>query len=645
MILLRRKAIYSVFLILVLLLCIVSISLAQDYPWTQKQAFNTARYNTTACALGDKIYLFGGTIGPGGSAPATSEVEVYDSVIDTWTHITNMPEAITHPSSCTINGKIYIFGGAHREDLYPLSTVYEYNPVNNTFDTLAPMPTARMNTASCAVGEKIYVLGGQDSTGNASDAVEEYDPLGDIWVPMTEMPSARAHLCAGVVNDTIYAIGGALTPYQSTSEVDAYDPATDTWTLVSSMQEARTSLTAATLNGKIYVIGGSYSPGSAGLATIEEYDPKKDKWIYKTDMPTERVALTSATCNGFIYALGGAYGPWPFDPLSTNEEYNSHYDLLALVEFGNVSKSYAIPGADSVVITAKIKNPTGISLLAEIEAPDQVPVDNLQLFDDGNHNDGDAGDSLFANLWPVLPVDERNYYVDLEITRIDTDTVVNHMNNLDFFTTIGPVIYDTLALTEPIPGIMYEIKLGLGNNGSTATAKNITAFISTSDTNVNTIDINPQSFGDIEAGQSVLSNSSFVVWLNHPTSQIDFQVDIMSDGYHFWSDSFSIVITGISETERNFPMEYSLKQNYPNPFNPTTTIKYDLPNTSEVVLRIYNTLGQEVATLTNETQTAGEKSIVWDGRDKFGKQVSSGVYIYRLEAGDYVKSRKMVLLK
>ena len=105
------------------------------------------------------------------------------------------------------------------------------------------------------------------------------------------------------------------------------------------------------------------------------------------------------------------------------------------------------------------------------------------------------------------------------------------------------------------------------------------------------------------------------------------------------------IVTSVHSNIEQIPYSFNLEQNYPNPFNPTTTIKYDLPKAGDVVLRIYNVIGQEVATLVNEIQTVGAKSIVWDGRDSFGKQVSSGVYIYRLETGDFVQSRKMVLLK
>ena len=111
-------------------------------------------------------------------------------------------------------------------------------------------------------------------------------------------------------------------------------------------------------------------------------------------------------------------------------------------------------------------------------------------------------------------------------------------------------------------------------------------------------------------------------------------------------DEFTANIVGIESANSNMsPGKFALYPAYPNPFNPATTIRYDLAEASQVVLTIYNILGQEVHTLVNEKQTAGGKSVVWDSRDSAGKVVSSGVYIYRIQAGDYVQSRKMVLLR
>ncbi|MEE2995482.1 MAG: S8 family serine peptidase [Gemmatimonadota bacterium] len=98
-------------------------------------------------------------------------------------------------------------------------------------------------------------------------------------------------------------------------------------------------------------------------------------------------------------------------------------------------------------------------------------------------------------------------------------------------------------------------------------------------------------------------------------------------------------------TYKNIPASFRLAQSRPNPFNPSTTIEYDLPRTEQVVIRIYDILGREVRTLVNERQAAGFYEVVWHGRNQQGQAVGSGVYLYTLNAGDFLQSRKMTLLK
>ncbi|MCK4311596.1 MAG: T9SS type A sorting domain-containing protein, partial [Candidatus Cloacimonetes bacterium] len=88
-----------------------------------------------------------------------------------------------------------------------------------------------------------------------------------------------------------------------------------------------------------------------------------------------------------------------------------------------------------------------------------------------------------------------------------------------------------------------------------------------------------------------------------------------------------------------------LYQNYPNPFNPETVIKYQLPVTSRVQLKIYNIKGQLVKTLVSEEQNAGQYSVTWNSRDNFNRPIASGIYFYKLKAGNYEKVKKMILLK
>ncbi|RMF58925.1 MAG: T9SS C-terminal target domain-containing protein [Calditrichaeota bacterium] len=108
-------------------------------------------------------------------------------------------------------------------------------------------------------------------------------------------------------------------------------------------------------------------------------------------------------------------------------------------------------------------------------------------------------------------------------------------------------------------------------------------------------------------------------------------------------------VTGIPPYTEHHPVaeDFHLGQNYPNPFNPATTIPFELTNTMPLLtqLKIYDILGREVRTLVDEPKTAGKYEVVWDGRNAFGEAVASGIYIYRLQVGNQVKSNRMMLVR
>ncbi|MFC1887204.1 T9SS type A sorting domain-containing protein [Candidatus Cloacimonadota bacterium] len=111
------------------------------------------------------------------------------------------------------------------------------------------------------------------------------------------------------------------------------------------------------------------------------------------------------------------------------------------------------------------------------------------------------------------------------------------------------------------------------------------------------------------------------------------------------SADFTIVMTTGANKTFEAANTIILLSAHPNPFNPTTSISYTLTRSSNVVLKVYNLLGQEIRTLVNETQTAGRRVVVWDGRNHFGKQVGSGVYFYQIQADDFLYSHKIMLLQ
>lgn len=111
------------------------------------------------------------------------------------------------------------------------------------------------------------------------------------------------------------------------------------------------------------------------------------------------------------------------------------------------------------------------------------------------------------------------------------------------------------------------------------------------------------------------------------------------DGYFDPSLSYASI------TENLVPLKFSLGNNYPNPFNPTTRFTYSLPEDVNVKVQVYDINGREIKTLVNRMEIAGNRSIIWNGTNDFGENVSTGLYFYKIEAANFIKTKKMVLLK
>jgi len=156
-------------------------------------------------------------------------------------------------------------------------------------------------------------------------------------------------------------------------------------------------------------------------------------------------------------------------------------------------------------------------------------------------------------------------------------------------------------------------------------------------------------------------NNAILFELSHPGESIHFEnlIDIDGDSgvelvltayissniYKTYIYSTPIITSVLGESNVHSPKEYRLKQNFPNPFNPSTTIRYSITSPEYVSIKVYDVSGQLVKEITKDHNQAGEYEVVWDGKNKFGKRVSSGTYFYQLSVGDYVEAKKMILLK
>jgi len=118
-----------------------------------------------------------------------------------------------------------------------------------------------------------------------------------------------------------------------------------------------------------------------------------------------------------------------------------------------------------------------------------------------------------------------------------------------------------------------------------------------------------------------------------------------SESSGFWGRGGTMPTAVGESNEEIIPATFHLFQNFPNPFNPETKIRFALTQSSHVVINIYNTLGQQIVTLVDAQYAAGFHNVRWDGKNRNGTQVSSGVYLYRIQAGEFSQLRKMILIR
>jgi predicted GH43/DUF377 family glycosyl hydrolase len=395
--------------------------------------------------------------------------------------------------------------------------------------------------------------------------------------------------------------------------------------------------------GNIQVIG--YATSTDGISW--------EKW------PTNPI-IRSYPAWGYYYQTGpvlqygGLYHMWyaSFDAAGSRGRVGYATSLQGLVDIAVAPSTYCTPSSDTVEVTVLFTgDTTGMTLFAEFEASDGTTLDSIRLYDDGAHSDGDANDSLFGNAWPV-PLGEQLYFVGLQ-ARLNDAEIINY-DDLSRFTTVGPVVYDgiTIVSSEPIlyPGETMYFHLQLENSGSTATAADIEATLSSNSECVSSLTKIARPFGDIPPGESATNGTRYVLIVDASCPgdcDIPLYISIASEGQTWWSDSLHIHVgtLDIAVEGEALPERFALRQNYPNPFNPVSTIRYELPRGGDVRLVVYDILGREVVRLVDGTMEAGYHEEQWNGRNRLGSEVPSGIYIARLVTTEYSKTIKMVLLK
>jgi len=304
-----------------------------------------------------------------------------------------------------------------------------------------------------------------------------------------------------------------------------------------------------------------------------------------------------------------------------------------------VDKSYVLQNVDSVLFRTNFSNIYNHQFTPYLiyTYPDSTILDSLTLFDDGMHGDSLSNDGIYGNYIP--PQQTENFYY-LGVSTIDNQTN-KYFNTPDIcrFTTAGPVKLDSIRYMKGAFD-WVNVRPFVINIGNTLTITNASIRIKCDDPWVTEIGQSVMSFPDIPPGTTVGGNTwAAVNYIDtlYP-GYFNIKVEIMVDGWAYWEDQ---IIVGVEdENEIKLPISFNLEQNYPNPFNPSTTINYSIAKMSKVTLTLYNLLGEEVKTLINEEKPTGNYSVEFNAVN-----LPSGVYFYRLIAGDFTSTKKMLILK
>ena len=315
-----------------------------------------------------------------------------------------------------------------------------------------------------------------------------------------------------------------------------------------------------------------------------------------------------------------------------------------------VDRTFAVKDVDSVLFTTAFFNFNNRPFTSKLIYTnlENTQTDSLTLYDDGQHGDSQPNDGIYGAY--ILPINVEDYFkLNVSTTEDSTNSYVNTPINLRF-TTVGPIKLDSLSISQ-VSSTVYNVKPFFRNEGSSFAVNDLKVKISTPFANLIT-HITPDtiSISSIVPGATAGPANDVSVTVNSRLSgNFNLIFEIMSDGWTYWKDTISQVVTGVDDIEQ-IPLSYNLSQNYPNPFNPSTTINFVISKSSFVNLSVYDILGRKVSTLINEEKTAGIYKVEFSAKGGSASggnayDLPSGIYFYKIKAGSFTQTKKMILMK
>jgi hypothetical protein len=249
----------------------------------------------------------------------------------------------------------------------------------------------------------------------------------------------------------------------------------------------------------------------------------------------------------------------------------------------------------------------------------------------------EIGDAVLFSSYFIYGTSVFNIDQPVQIANTDINADGSPLALSDFVLMLRIIAGDATPIPKPTPGSDLATIYMIGDKVSTNANLGAALFVFKGDVKVST---------DLKNVQGVVDNQTRVlVYMNSNSGMTGQLLTAKGELVSVEAvDNFSRPVK-TTVVNRAIPTAYALNANYPNPFNPTTNISFALPVDSRVSLKIYNVAGQLVRTLVNETMAAGIHTVTWDGANSNGEKVASGIYFYKINAGDFSKTMKMVMTK
>lgn len=364
-----------------------------------------------------------------------------------------------------------------------------------------------------------------------------------------------------------------------------------------------------------------YSLQCPDITFVDHYFPSEQRWGQEYPAFEEVWLTPDGVANGEDDVVNCAL-EW-----MNNAAYP--HDILT-------DRTYYSKGQDTIVISTIIENPNShqLSARAYIKSFDNSVVDSVNLTIQGSASKSEQWSGRL-----IAPLAEHFFKVSVtsfDETALDQFTVPNATR----FTTAGPIIADSILYAHLPAMKRYSFKPYFKNLGNTLPITGVSVQIICNDpwvTNTSNFNMN---FPTILPGSSVQSTiTSSISYDSTFPGYFNLKFIIASEGCIYWTDSTQLIVTGI-ESEEILPTEYALYQNYPNPFNPSTIISWQSPVGSHQILKVYDMLGNEIATLVDEYKPAGIYEVEFDASN-----LASGLYLCRMQSGGFTETKKMLFLK